>query len=291
MMYRAIYILFFLLISSGLAAQESRTIEVSYDRTTILIFPSDIPDPESVDAGVGVQAVISGDYRLKLASKKSTGFRNTSLYVELKSGHYYLFELVFNNDPKKLIHEISFEEAKGTIHRNDNSHLLPTSPSSDGDTGLSKVNNQDVSRDIINNTLTVIDRSPNVTGIGVKHRKFVTWIESLYIKDNMVYLEMVLSNESNMDYEINFIKFTINNKKRGSNKVAQQNPEVKPIYVYNGDISTIKKSSEITKVMVFDKLGLSEKQYLLIEIYEKLGSRNVTFKVDSDRIINAKLLP
>jgi hypothetical protein len=245
-----------------------------------------------VDAGVGVQAVISGGYRLKLASKKSTGFRNTSLYVELKSGHYYLFELVFNNDPEKLIHEISFEQAKGTINRNDNAHLLPTaSTSSDGYTGLPKVNNQEVSQDIINNTLTVIDRSPNVTGIGVKHRKFVTWIESLYIKDNMVYLEMVLSNESNMDYEINFIKFTINNKKRGANKVAQQNPEVKPVYVYNGDISTIKKSSEITKVMVFDKLGLSEKQYLLIEIYEKFGSRNVTFKVDSDRIINAKLLP
>lgn len=290
MMYRVIYVLFFLFISSGLAAQESRTIEVSYDRTTILIFPSDIPDPESVDAGVGVQAVISGGYRLKLASKKSTGFRNTSLYVELKSGHYYLFELVFNNDPEKLIHEISFEEAKGTIHRNDNSHL-PTTASSDGYAGPPEVNNQDVSQDIINNTLTVIDRSPNVTGIGVKHRKFVAWIESLYIKDNVVYLEMVLSNESNMDYEINFIKFTINNKKRGANKVAQQNPEVKPIYVYNGDIATIKKSSGITKVMVFDKLGLSEKQYLLIEIYEKLGSRNVTFKVDSDRIINAKLLP
>jgi hypothetical protein len=271
-------------------AQESRTIEVSYDRTTILIFPSDIPDPESVDAGVGVQAVISGGYRLKLASKKSTGFRNTSLYVELESGHYYLFELIFNNDPEKLIHEISFEEAKGTIHRNDNSHLLPTA-SSDGYVGTPEVNDQDVSQDIINNTLTVIDRSPNVTGIGVKHRKFITWVESLYIKDNMVYLEMALSNESNMDYEINFIKFTINNKKRGANKVAQQNPEVKPVYVYNGNISTIKKSTGITKVMVFDKLGLSEKQYLLIEIYEKLGSRNVAFKVDSDRIINAKLLP
>jgi len=285
---RGFCIILFLMFAVELNARDPKIIEVSYDRTTILIFPADIPDAESVDAGVGVQAVISGGYRLKLASRKSTGFRNTSLYVELATGQYYLFELTFNNDPEKLIHEISIDEATGTIHKNrspfaqslaDPEHIEKEDPAS-----------QDVPQDLVNNALTIIDRSPNVTGIGVKQRKFVTWIESIFIRDNRVYLEMALSNESNIDYEINFIKFTIQNKKSGANKIAQQSPEVEPVYVYNGDVPTVSKRSRITKVMVFDRLVLSEKQFLLVEVYEKRGARHMKFKIDSDEIINAKLL-
>jgi conjugative transposon TraN protein len=283
---RGFCIILFLMVVVELNAQNPKIIEVSYDRTTILIFPADIPDAESVDAGVGVQAVISGGYRLKLASKKSTGFRNTSLYVELESGHYYLFELTFNNDPEQLIHEISVEEATGTIHRDLSAQNIRDSEHAEKEDHTS----QDAPQDLVNNALTIIDRSPNVTGIGVKQRKFVTWIESIFIRDNKVYFEMALSNESNIDYEINFIKFTIQNKKSGANKVAQQSPEVEPVYVYNGDVSTVSKRSRITKVMVFDRLVLSEKQYLLVEVYEKRGARHMKFKIDSDEIINAKLL-
>lgn len=285
---KGFFIILFLAVVVKLEAQDPKVIEVSYDRTTILIFPADIPDAESVDAGVGVQAVISGGYRLKLASKKSTGFRNTSLYVELATGQYYLFELTFNNDPNQLIHEISIDEATGTIHRDRN--LLTQSLADPEHVEKENQTSHEAPQDLVNNALTIIDRSPNVTGIGVKQRKFVTWIESIFIRDNRVYVEMALSNESNIDYEINFIKFTIQNKKRGANKVAQQSPEVEPVYVYNEDVSTVAKQSRITKVMVFDRLVLSEKQYLLVEVYEKRGARHMKFKIDSEEIINAKLL-
>ena len=114
-------------------------------------------------------------------------------------------------------------------------------------------------------------------------------ITGIYIKDKVIYYQLRLSNHSTIDYDIDFMRFYIRDKRKGK-RTATQEIEVKPLYV-TGNTTMVKADNQNIVVFALEKFTLPHAKYLAIEINEKNGGRNLKMKVKNKKIMRAIVLP
>ena len=105
----------------------------------------------------------------------------------------------------------------------------------------------------------------------------------------MIYYQLDLQNGSPIDYDINFLRFYIRDKKKAKRTAVQEN-EITPLYVA-GNISCLKANTHNSIVVALNKFTIPDAKYLAIEIVEKNSGRNLLMKVNNRKIIKAISLP
>ena len=111
----------------------------------------------------------------------------------------------------------------------------------------------------------------------------------IYIKGNVMYCQLRLKNKSSIDYDIEFLRFYIRDKKKGKRTAAQEN-DLNPLYV-SGNVSKVKANSDNIVVFALEKFTIPDAKYLSIQIMEKNGGRNLLMKVNNRKIIRRVSLP
>ena len=111
----------------------------------------------------------------------------------------------------------------------------------------------------------------------------------IYIKSNTIYYQLRIKDYGPIDYDIDFIRFYIRDKKRSKRSAAQE-IELKPLYMA-GNTRIINSGNQTILVAALEKFTLPDAKYLAIEINERNGGRHLFIKVKNKKIMRAIRLP
>lgn len=133
---------------------------------------------------------------------------------------------------------------------------------------------------------SIVDKKPSsLFNIGLNKMKMSIIIKGLYIKNNILYMQCELENSSSINYNIDFIKYTIKDKKQRKNTSVQED-EMQPLYTYNVP-TIIKGKDQQNFVIALPKFTIPDQKVFLVSIFEKDGGRHLEFTINNSSIISA----
>ncbi|WP_170252621.1 conjugative transposon protein TraN [Adhaeribacter aerolatus] len=271
---------------------KSFSLGVSYSKTVSLIFPSGV---HSVD--LGSTAVIadkfSGVENVLRVKANVKGFPETNLSVITKDGKYYSFYVKYQEEPSSLTYRMEGEDLTGNTQ---------TITQATGKTApqiylTASLNNAPVTFETINMneadlnfySREIAERGNKISGIGMNKNKINFDIAGIYVKDNVIFYSINAKNKSNINYDIDFIKFYIRDKKQPK-RTAVQETEVNPVFVYPDGHRTIFGKSELNRVYCLEKFTIPDKKTLVVEMFEKNGGRVMTMHIKNKDIVKASTI-
>lgn len=281
-----IVLLFITLVSK---AQKIDTIEVGYNKTVVLIFSTPV-----ISDDIGSEDVLVAKERemIKLAGAIDR-FKETTLFVETEDG-YYSYIIKYSSNPKKLslfypATKVTYAKGGGAVSSSNAKTVSVNNPN-----GSSGGNAKELGVDKDNNFYSKCDdiahRSNSINDLGVLSSKLHLMLSDIYINNDNLFFKVTMKNNSNIDYDIELIRFVIKSKKGKIKQAAVQETILEPVYVYNGEKNEIQGKDGLIKVFCFKKFTFSEEKKLFIELWENGGERILSFNVPSERIINTKKL-
>lgn len=228
-------------------------LQITTDKTTSLIFPYSIKHVDRGTKDVLVQPVQEAN-NILLVKAASKDFTETNLSVITDDGSVYAFA-VYYGEPSVWVYRFPVQ--------------LKTSFATYAN--------------------SILDNPKTMIGIKDASCNMVASVIGIYIKDNVMYYQLDLINQSPIDYDVNFLRFYIRDKKKVKRTAVQEN-ELKPLYIA-GNTSQVKANSHNSIVVALDKFTIPDAKYLAIEIGEKNGGRNLLMKAGNRKIIKAIVLP
>ena len=242
----------FVLFVSAIA--QTASLKITTDKTTSLIFPFPIRHVDRGTTNVLVQPLKEADNILliKAASKQ---FSETNLSVVTGDGGIYSFVVNYVDEPDNLI------------------YYLPT---------LKKATVATYANGILDNHRTM-------KGIRDQKWDMQAMVTGIYIKDDVIYYQLLLCNHSPIDYDIDQLRFYIRDKKKGKRTAVQEN-ELPPLYVA-GNNRQVKACNFSMIVVALEKFTVPDAKYLAVQVTEKNGGRHLFMKVNNNKIIEAIPLP
>ena len=249
---------------------ESRQLELSLNQTSHLIF-----DEEVTDILIGNNS-IAATYADKIENivrckAIDSAFHNISLTIITKSGTCYPFIVNYNPSPDMMSLQIAKEPFS------DDNHTTAIFDSKN-------VNEKEMNR----YAKAILHRGNRINSIGSISPKLTFGLSSISIKNDIIMYALYLTNTSIIDYEIDFLKTYITDKKRGKLSTLQEE-EIEPIYQYSNTNSMIIPGKE-TKIIIlfFKKFTVPDKRVLYMEVFEKNGGRHIGFSITNKEIFNAE---
>jgi conjugative transposon TraN protein len=254
---------------------EPYRMEVTYDKTSHLIFPTAI---RYVD--LGSEYLIAGkaeDAENVLRVKASV--RNfepeTNFSVITNDGRFYSFNVYYSSYPEAMSYDLlTMQKAVDKAKGNDVlfEELGNNSPSLAG---------------LLLETIYKKDKRI-VKHIGAKSFGIQFILKGIYIHNGKYYFHTELRNRTNVPFEIDFINFKVVDKKVAKRTVVQERP-LTPLRTYKPLDGIAGKSTE-QNVFLLDQFTIADDKVLLIEIFEKNGGRHQTLQVENSDLIKARLI-
>ncbi len=227
---------------------------ISTDKTTSLIFPFPIRHVDRGAQSVLAQTVKEAPTILfvKAAAKD---FSETNLSVVTDDGSLYSFEVCYDKTPAVWVHHLPI---------NKNATLATYANA-------------------------ILDNPQTINGIRADKWQILAQIKGIYIKDDVIYYQLYLANESPIDYDIDLMRFYIRDKKK-SKRTAVQEMELRSLHVA-GNTTQVKANSNSVVVVALDKFTIPDAKYLAVQLMEKNGGRHLSLKVGNKKILQAIPLP
>lgn len=254
-------------------------IEVTYDKTVHIIFPSAI---RYVD--LGSQNLIAGkaDGAENVLRVKATvrDFRTeTNISVITESGSFYTFNVKYADEPLLLNIEM-----KDFIH--DGSEV--NRPNNALDVYLKDLGCE--SPKLVHLIMRSIhkDDRRHIKHIGSNAFGIQYLVRGLYTHNGLLYLHTQIRNTSNVPFDVDFITFKIVDKKVAK-RTAIQEQVILPLRAYNY-ATCIPGSKDERTVFAFDKFTIPADKQLVVELHEKSGGRHQQFVINSDDIVRARVI-
>jgi len=125
--------------------------------------------------------------------------------------------------------------------------------------------------------------------IGAPYKKITVELAGIWINGEYLYFKLLLSNDSNIPYDI--VSTNLYIKEKGFARKASTQPiEKKPFYVYTDSNRIPAGTIQKVYIMVFEKFTISKNKKLMFEMIEMDGGRRLEFEVNKDFIIQAPYL-
>jgi len=249
--------------------QEKLLLPIATDKTTSLIFPFSVRYVDRGTKDVLVQQVKEAD-NLLLVKAGTANFKATNLSVVTADGQVYSFEVSYESQPAWTVF-----------------HLRPVP--NDDQKEISFPGDLMNAKDLESYSKGILDNPKFIRGITDSRWDISVKITGIYIKDNVIFCQMVLDNQSPIDYDIDFIRFYIRDKRKGK-RTASQELEVTPLYT-TGNLHSIRSFGDNMLVFGFEKFTIPDAKDFFIQIAEKNGGRHLRMKVTNGKLLKAKMLP
>ena len=238
---------------------------ITFNKTTNLIFPYTIKSVDRGSRDVLAQKA-KGVENILLVKADRENFTETNLSVITSDGKLYSFILNYSNNHSLL--NISFTK---------DATLEETVP-------LLQSENNEAQLQLTSERIAKEKRMLHA----IHHYKYKIQfrLNGIYIKGDVVFYQLEIKNHSNINYDIDMLRFFIHDEKK-SKRTASQEIEMQPLYVY-GDTSVIKGQSKNILVFALPKFTIPNKKYLSIQLMEKNGGRHLHLRVHNHTIVRAK---
>ena len=254
---------------------EPYKMEVTYDKTSHLIFPTAI---RYVD--LGSEYLIAGKAEdaenvLRVKATVRDFEPETNFSVITNDGRFYSFNVYYSSYPEAMSYDLlTMQKAVDKANGNDVlfEELGNNSPSL---AGL---------------LLETISKNDNriVKHIGAKSFGIQFILKGIYIHNGKYYFHTELRNKTNVPFQIDFINFKVVDKKVAKRTVVQERPMI-PLRTYK-PLDEIGGKLTEQNVFLLDQFTIADDKVLLIEIFEKNGGRHQTLQVENSDLIKARLI-
>ena len=254
-------------------------LEVTYDKTTHIIFPSavryvDLGSPNLVAGKAdGAENVI----RVKAVVKNFRDETNMSVITE--SGSFYTFNVKYADEPLLLNIEM-----KDFIH--DGSKV--NRPNNALDIYLKELGSESPKLVQLINKSIHKENKRHVKHIGSKAFGIQYLLRGIYTHNGLLYFHTQVRNQSNVPFEVDFVTFKIVDKKV-MKRTAIQEQVIFPLRAYNY-ATVVAGNKEERTVFTLDKFTIPADKVLVVELNEKSGGRHQSFTVESEDIVRAKVI-
>jgi conjugative transposon TraN protein len=132
------------------------------------------------------------------------------------------------------------------------------------------------------------DKRRNIHSVGAIKNKMEMSLANLYVYADFMFFSFDIKNFSNIDYDIDFIKCFIRDKKTSRNAIQQ---EIQIFPVHQGDFSQkITGKSDNRFILIFNKFTIPDKKIMELEMFEKGGGRHMKIELLNEYLLNAQLL-
>ncbi|MEI9808558.1 MAG: conjugative transposon protein TraN [Bacteroidota bacterium] len=237
---------------------EPYKLEVTYNKTTNLVFPSAITNIDRGSQDILAQKANGAENILRVKADVKD-FAETSLSVITTDGKLYSFLVSYANLP-------------GYLNINVGNAAQPVVPT--GKVDYLAYANQ----------AALLKR--NIHSIEDESMQMAASLRGLYIKENALFFRLQFRNQSRLNYDIDQFRFYIRDKKKVK-RTAIQETEIQPLFI-SGDTSVVKGRSTVKWIVAIPKLTIPDGKYMVIQIMEKNGGRHLKLKVKNRDIVKAR---
>ncbi|MEO2072962.1 MAG: DUF4138 domain-containing protein [Zunongwangia sp.] len=129
----------------------------------------------------------------------------------------------------------------------------------------------------------LVDRKQRIGRLKKRNEGIVLSIENIVFDKKELYFVIQIENKSSLDYDLNFLKLSVETRKKGKKKSLQRLYQ-EPVFNYNLP-SKVKENETVKLVYVLPKFSISNDRRAVLELNEKNGERNLKLKI-SNRFIN-----
>ena len=251
-------------------------LEVTFEKTVHLIFPAAI---RYVD--LGSQNIIAGKaddaenvLRVKAAVREFETETNMSVICE--DGSFYAFNVKYADEPGKLSMEMK-------------DFLSPTEgrlPSNRADIYFKELGSESpILVKLIMKSIYQNDKR-TIKHVGAKQFGMRFLLRGLYAHNGLLYFHVRMDNESNMPYAVDFITFKVVDKKVAKHTAIQERI-LQPLRAFH-QVMWIGAGRSERIVFALEQFTLSEDKQLEVTLYERNGSRTLTFYVEPEDLLLTK---
>lgn len=249
------------------------SLQVTYNKTSTILFPAFIKNANRGSGDVLARKVNGIGNVLQLKSAKRLRFPETNLTVLTADGKLYHFIVNYAENPEHLNLQV-------TDDIGNNSARAPIVFTSSINEAQVKHSAQAVMK----------ENGPWINFNQQRKNKIGLSLEGIYIDDNVIFYHLQVSNRSNIGYDIDMLRFYIDDK-QNLKRTATQEITLKPLYVYNDGPDTINGNSTTHFVYALERFTIPEAKRLVIEMFERNGGRHLQLRIKNGAIVNAKPIP
>ncbi|MDT0687344.1 DUF4138 domain-containing protein [Salegentibacter sp. F188] len=123
----------------------------------------------------------------------------------------------------------------------------------------------------------LLDRKQRIGRIKKRNEGIVLSIENIVFDKDELYFVIQIENKSTLDYDLNFLKFSVETRQKGKRKSLQRLYH-EPIFKYNSP-SKVAENETVRLVYVLPKFSISNDRRTVLELNEKNGERNLKLKI------------
>jgi conjugative transposon TraN protein len=249
--------------------REPQALEIAYNKTTSLVFPAIIKSVDRGSRDLLAQKAKGVENILQLKAARH-GFPNTNLTVITSDGKIYEFTVAYSKTPGSLV-----------INVGNTGNDEPVNPDLIFETDMTETEMEKYASQIVN-------AKRSIRFVKETKHKMGLLLHGIYIKDNVIFYHFRVRNQSNISYDVDFLRFYIRDTQKVK-RTASQEVDVNPIYVY-GNGETIKGKSTEDVIYALGKFTIPDAKRLVIEIFEKNGGRNLSLAIRNKTIVNAQVV-
>lgn len=257
--------------STKLAPIVPYELEVTYNKTTNLVFPSAILSIDRGSADIVVEKAVGVDNILRVKAD-ILNFSETNLTVITNTGTLYSFLVNYSHNPAYLNIKV------------DDSRLPDSLSVPGGESTMSPVING-------NDPMTytpVITRAESNIRVKDKSARMVLELNGFYVKGSFMFCRLMLENNSMIDYDIDQLRLYLKDKEQAK-RTASQELEIQPLAI-SGDTVSVKSLTEQSIIIAVPKFTIPRGKFLFIEIMEENGGRNLALRVKNKQVLKANSL-
>ena len=259
-------------------------IEAGFSKTVHILFPSPVTyiDIGSMDIIAGKADGAGNVVRVKAAVRNFT--TETNLTVITEDGGFFSFDVHYAENPAVSTIDISALKQPAV----ENGSSQPEPASAEGRVLLQEVGREKPAT--VKRVLGDIYRQSRIDVKGVRTKKYGIGVEVLgiYVHNDVIYIHTVISNETNISFEVDARQFIVADRKLAKRTAQQQTP-LDILRVCN-DPTVVRGHQRQRTVFALQKFTIPDDKVLLWEIIERNGARHQTVEIPAKELLDAKLL-
>ena len=259
-------------------------IEAGFSKTVHILFPSPVTyiDIGSMDIIAGKADGAGNVVRVKAAVRNFT--TETNLTVITEDGGFFSFDVHYAENPAVSTIDISALKQPAV----ESGSSQPEPASAEGRVLLQEVGREKPAT--VKRVLGDIYRQNRMDVKGVRTKKYGIGVEVLgiYVHNDVIYIHTMISNETNISFEVDARQFIVADRKLAKRTAQQQTP-LEILRVCN-DPTVVRGHQRQRTVFALQKFTIPDDKVLLLEIIERNGARHQTVEIPAKELLDAKLL-
>ena len=259
-------------------------IEAGFSKTVHILFPSPVTyiDIGSMDIIAGKADGAGNVVRVKAAVRNFT--TETNLTVITEDGGFFSFDVHYAENPAVSTIDISALKQPAV----ESGSSQPEPASAEGRVLLQEVGREKPAT--VKRVLGDIYRQNRMDVKGICTKKYGIGVEVLgiYVHNDVIYIHTMISNETNISFEVDARQFIVADRKLAKLTAQQQTP-LEILRVCN-DPTVVRGHQRQRTVFALQKFTIPDDKVLLLEIIERNGARHQTVEIPAKELLDAKLL-